>query len=312
MSDWGAGPADAGTVQVRIQVVDVDPAALDMIVPTYIAAKDLSQRIARDANLGAYWPDGTRREFWIRARGRILGGEEKLDQLGVLNGELLHILPQPPANSGVIERPPDLPSGQNNKFLSSLRLTRSVVAVLCFVGIWAIALSVGPVWYTTLVPAMALGLMVTTVSRHFWGAPGSAMKIPLIGALLFFGCLLVAFVPVFIGGGDWVQIGLMFFLAVFSGLTGVVVGWLGWYGAVEPLPRQQMAQLAQQIQEVREAPCGLCQQPVDLADFSIRLDCQFACGQVFHSGCYRAREAISREGSCAACGYHPDAESVSA
>ena len=84
MSNWGAGPADAGTVQIRVQVVDVDPAALDMIVPTYIAAKDLSQRIARDANLGAYWPDGSRRDFWIRARGRILNSEEKLDELGVV------------------------------------------------------------------------------------------------------------------------------------------------------------------------------------------------------------------------------------
>jgi len=308
MSNWGAGPQDAGTVQIRVQVVDVDPAALDMIVPTYIAAKDLSQRIARDANLGAYWPDGTRRAFWIRARGRILGEDEKLDSLGVVNGELLHVLPQPPANSGVIERPPELPPPEENKILSSLRLARAVVALLVFAVIWAVALSVGVYWYTALIPGLAMGMMATTVSRHFFGPPGSALRVPLLSSGIYVGFLVLSFFPTAIGGGnEWVFLLLMFLLSFFAGITGVIIGWLGWYGAVEALPRERIEQMVQQIQEVREAPCGLCQQPVDLADPALRFDCLFACGQVFHSGCYRAREAVSREGTCAACGYNPEA-----
>src|SRR5689334_10487542 len=88
-------PQDAGTVPVRVQVIDLEPFALDMVVPTYLPAKDLTQRVARDAGLGAYWPDGTRRLFYLRARGRLLGEEEKLQDLGVIPYELLHLLPEP-------------------------------------------------------------------------------------------------------------------------------------------------------------------------------------------------------------------------
>ena len=178
MSNWGAGPADAGTVQIRVQVVDVDPAALDMIVPTYIAAKDLSQRIARDANLGAYWPDGSRRDFWIRARGRILNSEEKLDELGVVNGELIHILPQPPANSGVIERPPELPPKTNQGMIRNLRMVRAALMLFGFAVAWGIGLSVGPGLLTTLIPAIAAGVLATTVARHFFGPPGAPFGFP--------------------------------------------------------------------------------------------------------------------------------------
>ena len=52
-------PQDAQTVPVHVQVIDLDPFALDMVVPTYLPASDLTQRVARDAGLGAYWPDGS-------------------------------------------------------------------------------------------------------------------------------------------------------------------------------------------------------------------------------------------------------------
>ena len=310
MSNWGAGPADAGTVQIRVQVVDVDPAALDMIVPTYIAAKDLSQRIARDANLGAYWPDGSRRDFWIRARGRILNEEEKLDELGVVNGELIHILPQPPANSGVIERPPELPAKTNQSLIRNVRMIRSMLVLFFFSVAWSIGLSVGPTILTVFIPAIAAGVLSTTVGRHFFGPPGSSLKIPAVGAGLYLFLSVFVFVPALISADEMVYPLVMTVLAIFAGLVGVVMGWLAWYGAVEPLPEGRIEQMTQQLQEVREAPCGLCQQPVDLADPAVRLDCGFGCGQVFHSGCFKARQAVSREGTCAACGYNPEGQSA--
>ena len=306
MSNWGAGPQDAGTVQIRVQVVDVDPAGLDMIVPTYIAAKDLSQRIARDANLGAYWPDGTRRDFWIRARGRIMGAEEKLEDLGVVNQELLHLLPHPPANSGVIEQPPQLPPVETDRVMSILRIARAALALLAFMCVWALAMSLGPVWYVSLIPAFALGLISTTLGRHILGPPGNSIRVPLVGVGIFILVLIFGFLPGFLAADDMVYAVLMFLLSFFAGLTGVFVSWLAWYGAVEALPRERIEQMVQQIQEVREAPCGICGQPVDLADPVIRLD-RACCGQVFHSGCYKARAAVTREGTCAFCGYNPDA-----
>jgi hypothetical protein len=273
-----------------------------MIVPTYIEAKDLSQRIARDANLGAYWPDGTRREFWIRARGRILAGEEKLDSLGVVNGELIHVLPQPPANSGVIERPPVLPEKETGSLRSRVRMVRAILGLLALTIIWSVALSAGAAFHVVLIPSVAVALMAVTAARHFWGPPGSAIRIPLVGIAVYLLMMLVAFLPVFISGESLVYSLLMLLLAFFAGVSGVFMGWLAWYGAVEPLPEARIQQMAQQLQEVREAPCALCQQPVDLGDPAIRLD-RHCCGQVFHSGCYKARAAVTREGTCAFCGY---------
>src|SRR4051812_16322655 len=104
----GAQTKDAQTVQVRIQVIDVQPFALDLVVPTYIHASDLTQRIARDAGLGANWPDGTRKHYWLRARGRVVLDHERLQDFGIQPGELVHLLPQPPAGSGIIERPAEV------------------------------------------------------------------------------------------------------------------------------------------------------------------------------------------------------------
>ena len=39
------------TIQVRIQVIDMKPQVLDLRVPVYLKASDLSQRIIRDAGL---------------------------------------------------------------------------------------------------------------------------------------------------------------------------------------------------------------------------------------------------------------------
>src|SRR5688572_11896464 len=106
---YAAMPQDAQSVPVRVQVIDLEPFALDMVVPTYLPARDLTQRVARDAGLGAYWPDGTRRMFYLRARGRLLAEDERLQDLGVVAYELLHLLPQPPEGSGLEERPPEYP-----------------------------------------------------------------------------------------------------------------------------------------------------------------------------------------------------------
>ena len=309
MSNWGAGPADAGTVQIRVQVVDVDPAALDMIVPTYIAAKDLSQRIARDANLGAYWPDGSRRDFWIRARGRILNSEEKLDELGVVNGELIHIS-RSLRPIQAIERPPELLPKTNQGMIRNLRMVRAALMLFGFAVAWGIGLSVGPGLLTTLIPAIAAGVLATTVARHFLvlrGAPFDSA----VGAIVYLVVLVLVFVPALISSEEGVS--------THRERCGPARrnGWrchgmAGLVRAVEPLPEERIEKMAQQLQEVREAPCGLCQQPVDLADASVRFDCVFGCGQVFHSGCYKARQAVSREGTCAACGYNPEGQTPAA
>jgi hypothetical protein len=138
----GAQTKDAQTVQVRIQVIDVQPFALDLVVPTYIHAADLTQRIARDAGLGANWPDGTRKHYWLRARGRVVLDHERLQDFGIQPGELVHLLPQPPAGSGIIERPADVVNGGSHLGDGPLGAIGPLVTALFLTVVLAVALYV--------------------------------------------------------------------------------------------------------------------------------------------------------------------------
>jgi len=312
MSQLGAASTDAGTVTVRVQVVDVESAALDLVVPTYLPAKDVTQRIARDAGLGATWPDGKRRQFWIRARGRLLGDEEKLADLGVVNGELIHILPQPPEGSSVIERPPEYPENVGYRGGNISVMVGSGLGTMVFAFGWAIALTTPLDWMMGLllglVPGLALGLLSATTARHIWGPPGSSIKIPLTGLAIMIPLAIVAVVPSFVFAQDFLGVGIATGSGVLAGFGGVVMGWLAWFGAVEPLP-EKVEELADDaaMAQTNAAQCAICGGMVDLADADNRQDCVYQCGRVFHAGCYRARAAIAREGQCAVCGYQPGA-----
>lgn len=119
------------TVHLRVQVVDMQSFTLDLQVPTYLPARDLTQRVARDAGLEAHWPDGRRRLYWLRARGRLVTDSETLAELNVVNGELVYLLPEPPAGSGVLEQPPDYPQNQGypGKGLVNIGLSLAMVAL---------------------------------------------------------------------------------------------------------------------------------------------------------------------------------------
>lgn len=301
MSMYQNAPQDAGTVSVRVQVIDLEPFALDMVVPTYLPAKDLTQRVARDAGLGAFWPDGSRRMFYLRARGRLIGDEEKLQDLGVVPFELLHLLPQPPPQSGVEERPPEYPPSRGYAAAGNLNAALGLVLVLAWTALWASVLTWQASVVTGLLPGIGLSLMCTSFARHLWGGAGSAFRVPLTGAAVYFPLLGLVGVPAFLAGVPGQDLVLALSPAVIGGFLGVVLAWLAWAGAVEPLPKVS-------AKEVKDAEasvlwqCGICGGAVS-AD--VRADCQFRCGRVFHNGCYRAKQALSAEGGCAVCGFKP-------
>lgn len=292
-------PQDAGTVAVHVQVIDLEPFSLDMVVPTYLPASDLTQRVARDAGLGAFWEDGTRRIFYLRARGRLLQEHEKLEQLGVVPYELLHLLPQPPEGSGLEERPPEYPPNKGYAGAGNLNVVAGLVMVLTWSAAWAAALSVDQGWIQGLVPGVGLSLLVTSFARHLWGGLGSAVRIPLTGLVLYLLLLPVAFLPVLLSGVPVVDLGIAFGLAFIGGTFGVMLGWLAWYGAVEPLPKVTAKQVKDAAAMVTW-PCGICGLPVTQ---EVKSDCGFGCGQVFHAGCHRAKQAIATSDACAVCGY---------
>ena len=121
---------DAQTVTLRVQVVDLQPFTLDLQVPNYLPARDLTQRIARDAGLKAYWQDGRRRLYWLRARGRLVQDHEVLSDLSVVNGELVYLLPEPPADSGVAERPPAYPTNRGYQAKGTVALLGALLGAI--------------------------------------------------------------------------------------------------------------------------------------------------------------------------------------
>src|SRR5262245_30855359 len=122
------------TVLVRVQVIDLRAFTLDLVVPTYLPARDLTQRVARDAGLEAFWGDGKRRLYWLRARGRLLRDDEKLSDLGIVEGELVYLLPEPPHGSGVVEQTPDYPITHEYAGKGALTLVSTLVGVV----LWAL------------------------------------------------------------------------------------------------------------------------------------------------------------------------------
>jgi hypothetical protein len=296
-------PRDAGTVPVHVQVIDLKPFSLDLVVPTYLPARDLTQRVARDAGLGAYWPDGTRREYWLRARGRLLEPEEKLQDLGVVPYELLHLLPQPPPGSGLEERPPEYPVNKGYAAAGNLNVVIGLVAVFLWTALWAASLTIEHGVVHGLLPGVGLSLLTVSLARHLWGGVGSQIRIPVTAFLLFAPLLVLAGVPALLGGAPFSDLGLSLGSAFIGGAFGILLGWLAWYGAVEPLP-------AVVLQEVKQAearvtwPCGICGGAVT-AD--VKAECAFACGRVFHQGCYTAKNALGDGKTCAVCGFVPAA-----
>jgi uncharacterized ubiquitin-like protein YukD len=298
------GSADHGqkTVTVRVQVVDIKSFTLDLQVPNYLPARDLTQRIARDAGLEAHWSDGRRRLYWLRARGRLVGEDETLGALGVIDGELVYLLPEPPAGSGVVEQVPDHPENRGYPAQGTVQLVLSMSLLLLWSLGWGAALASMRNGWTVLVPGMALGLMCTSFARHAWGGRGNAPRVVLTAAAVLVPMLLLAVsVAVGLGGGT---LGLVFketTPGLIMGLVGVMCGWLAWWGAVEPLA-QRATQEGDGTEGQGQAvvPCGICGQSVKP---EVRAECAYRCGRYFHTGCLRARQSVytGDPSQCAVC-----------
>jgi len=114
--------------------------------------------------------------------------------------------------------------------------------------------------------------------------------------------LVVVGIPSFLAGtADVMGMALVLGSAFVGGVFGVMLGWLAWYGAVEPLPKVTLKQV-REAEALVTYPCGICGGAVTQ---DVKADCRFACGQVFHDGCYRAKESLADAAGCGVCGYTP-------
>lgn len=299
---WQAQPRDAGSVPVRVQIIDLEARSLDVVVSTYLPAGDLTQRLATDAGLKTHWEDGERRKYWLRARGRILGDDEKLQDIGVVPYELLHLLPEPPKGSEVVERPPEYPPNRGYEASGTLNIAWGLAVIMVWASLWSLALSVDQRALVIFIPGAAQAGLCTTLARHLWGGSGSRMRIPMTGFMVYSLVAALTLVPTMafapLSGQQKVIIGALAFVA---GMFGCLISWLAWYGAVEPLPKIT-SQEAEAAQGALQYPCGICGGPVT---DDVKADCVYKCGRVFHIGCYQTRQSMSTGASCAVCGFTP-------
>lgn len=293
--------SEQNVVQVRVQVIDMKSFVLDLQVPTYLPARDLTQRVARDAGLDSHWDDGRRRLYWLRARGRLMGDDEKLSDLGVVNGELVYLLPEPPAGSGVLEQPPDYPETHDYAGAGTLALLGSLTLVLAWAVGWGIALAEARSLAVVTLPGLALGFFCTSFARHAWGGRGNQLRIVATALMLQLMIALITFLtPVIVADAEVLEVYQESVPGLILGMLGVFMGWLAWWGAVEPLPPKQVQQVEQAPQVAATVPCGICGLPVDP---KVRVECVHACGQYFHAGCHKAKTAVYRgdPSKCAIC-----------
>lgn len=305
--------ADGKTVQVRVQVIDLHSFTLDLQVPTYLPSRDLTQRIARDAGLDSHWSTGKRRLYWLRARGRLLQGDETLGELGVIPGELVYLLPEPPHGSAVVEQDPDHPQTHDYAGSGVLALLATLFVIMFWAIGWGVLLTVDRSILSVVLPGAGLGLQCCNFSRHAWGGSGSHPRVAFTGLLLFW----MLFALTFVLGWGLDQLGL-FTVPVeaqsttvretfrdlgpglISGMTGVFVAWLAWWGAVEPLPESPKVEAVQEQETVAMASCGICGGGVAP---DVQMNCPYNCGKAFHVGCHRARVSVYQgdQHFCAIC-----------
>ena len=290
------------TVVLRIQVIDMEPQTLDLTLPDYLPASDLSQRIARDAGLKPYWPNNTRKHYQLRARGRLMQRNETLKDLNVVDNELIYILPQIRPNTQVQEQYPEYPE-ETNYIAGALSVILILVVVILSLSIgWGLSITESTHWTTLCLPAVGVGVLCTSFSRHALGGRARDIKVLLLGlgmfALATLPCFLVSyFVPAVDGFVS------RMFPGIVTGLVGSVLSWISWWGPVEALNKKKQ----EEIKEVatKDLPiCAICGGAV-MPNVLMRSanNCPTCAPNVFHKGCYNAKLTAyyGPEGHCKIC-----------
>ena len=288
-------------VRLRIQVIDINPKQIDITVPRYLAADNLSQRIIRDAGLQSHWRSGYRRNYTLRARGRVLNPKETLEQLDVVDGEMIYLLPEPDERDGVLEQNPEYPEVKSYLGQGSLRLVLMIVLVLSFSFLWGMALTTSTHWLVTILPSLGLATFCVSFARHAWGGRAFQMKIGVTALVLY----LIALVPPFLAPVVYSGMEVLEFLKILApgivmGFASLIISWLAWWGAVEPLNRHVVQEQRALEQDTALPKCGICARDVELEFDAV---CQYRCGRHFHSGCLTAKQASFQGDArlCAVC-----------
>ena len=296
--------SEARSVPVYVQVIDQGSNLLPLTVPVYLSVGDLTTRVARDAGLEAFWPDGRRRSFYLRARGRLLLPDDKLQDLDIVDHELLHLLPEPPADAGIEERPARYRAASSRpRWREWVGVGLAAMGLVAFAVADGVAVSVSRSAVTQGLGALGVGLLSTAVARRALGPPGSSLSVLGLAAAIGLPLTGVAALGSLGSDVDWVLRALGWLTALAGVVSGLLVGWMAWHEPVERLPDVSPHD-ARAARAAATWPCAVCDQPVTTEQ---RTECRHACGRVFHVGCHSAVQTDRQLGRCAVCGQAPHA-----
>ncbi len=293
----------AGKVRVSLQIIDLEARRIRLELPTYVPARDLSRQIARDSGLPAFWEDRTLRRYWIWARGRLMQQDETLGDLGVVDGELLHILPEPRPGEQAVEQPVDLRRAVRRLQARPLEIAVPLSGAVALAVLWGWGLSASGHLLVLLVPGLWLGALSATAGWRLLG--GDPRRLAPLGLGVLVAVLLAVLgalaVPVLLGRTPDEGLALLPG-GLAAALAGAAVGWVAWWGRVAPIvPSQQPVAAQADAAAQAQVACGICGLQVDPA---VQSACLHGCGRVFHEGCHRAALAAGRRdpSRCDICG----------
>ena len=277
-------------LRLRLQVIDLQSRLIDISVPRYLDSLNLAQRIVRDAGLQSHWPSGYRRNYFFRARGRQVHPQETLADVGVIDGELVYLLPEPDPSLGIVEQNPEYPEIKPYFGQGILLLVGYLLSILLWSFGWGMALTMSSSAMVTVFPSLGLAVLAIAFSRHAWGGRGSELRVGITAFVLF----LIALVPPFFAPITQTAVSVSEFApillpGVVIGVAGLIVSWLAWWGAVEPL-RAQVVVEQQQEDTVQSISCGICRNLIAPGkETAAPFQCPNCSHQRFHIGCMNAR-----------------------
>jgi hypothetical protein len=222
--------------------------------------------------------------------------------VGVVNRELVYLLPEPPEGSGVEEQVPDYPVNRGYAAKGTGALVASLAGLVSWAVLWGATLTVERTFWTVTLPGLAMGFICSSLSRHMWGGHGFKPRILATSFGLFVLMFVVVFLPAIGMGERAAEVYSESLLGLILGLVGVFCGWMAWWGAVEPVPTRDVTEHREDERQnaLEQLPCGICGLGIEV---SVREECAYRCGRVFHTGCYQARLSVYRGDAryCAIC-----------
>jgi len=227
--------------------------------------------------------------------------QETLSDLQIVPYETLHLLPEPPAESGVLEQ--EGVAAESASSDASVRVAMALVWPVVWAFLWGLSLTVEREWYATLVPGLVLGMLCVSMAKRIIPLEGRDPKLLGLAVGLCVLLLPLALVPaIYLGQGAGTVLAESS-PGVIAALLGALVGWIAWWAPIEPLPERVRTEsgIETYSEDQIQAACGLCGGAIEP---SVQMACPCGSGVQFHKGCFNARRAVaySEDGSCAFCG----------